>query len=469
MALSRRCQPVIACLLTSIALLAALSGTASARRGHLRFIRAPKAQVRSSTATFVWTGAPKGASCQVDSHKLVKCRRSVTLRRLSIGRHKFVVRSAHRSAERTWKVMSRLMAPPPLPVANSSTAPLIGINARLEDLTATQLAATVAQLKSAGIGVVRVDVEWASLEPQNGVFAWAAMDRWVLACARAGIQIVGVVDDAPPWATGAWNAAPTIGAAETAYARFVKELVYRYGTEGVYWRAHPNIPVVPIVYWDIWNEPYVPQFWARNFPDPAGYAEMFKTVVETARPEDPNARFLLEADTRVISMGWPWKPFLTSMFDAVPDLGNYAYAVSVHPYQGDGGSPATCTPFTPSRGVQQDWRATVLQFCRIADIRRILNAYGAQNVKIWITELGWSTAPAAPDSVSEATQAAYTSEAFNLLRTTYENMVSGLVWYEYESPEQDPASQNDYFGFVHPNGKPKPAWTALVQGIQQGI
>jgi hypothetical protein len=332
-----------------------------------------------------------------------------------------------------------------------------------------ELAKTLARFRSAGITVVRVDVSWATLEPQKGQFAWSSMDRWVGAAAEQGIQIIAVPDVSAAWATGARYAAPVSGTALTDFASFVRALVARYGANGQFWHDHPTVPAVPIQYWDIWNEPYVPRFWLQNFPDPAGYARMFKTVVQTARPADPTARFLLEADTRVIATGWPWRPFLTAMFAAVPDLGSYAYAVSVHPYQGDGGSPATCTPFTFSRGVQQDWRATVLQFCRIADIRRILDAYGAQKVKIWITELGWSTAPSAPYSVTETAQAADVGQVFHLLRTTYKNMVSGLVWFDYQSPEGRPDSRADYVGLVHPDGQPKPAWNTLIQEIKQGF
>ena len=61
---------------------------------------------------------------------------------------------------------------------------------------------------------------------------------------------------------------------------------------------------------------------------------MFRAVVKAARPADPRARFLLEADT-LLATGHPGKPFLAAMLRAVPNLDAYAYAVSVHPYQGD--------------------------------------------------------------------------------------------------------------------------------------
>ena len=188
-----------------------------------------------------------------------------------------------------------------------------------------------------------------------------------------------------------------------------------------------------------------------------------KRLCGAARRVDPSAKFLLEADTRIVCDGWPWKPFLAAMFDAVPDLGNYAYGVSVHPYQGDGGSPRSCTPAARTPGSPSRWQATALQFCRITDIHQILAAHGAADLKIWITEIGWSTAPAADEAVTDSAQAKYVQQAFELLRTRYQGLVSGLVWYEYQGPESDPSELDEYLGLVRANGEPKPAWQTFAE------
>jgi hypothetical protein len=467
-------------LRTSLAVfLAAVVGgmsltAADASAARLKLVKAPPSVTHSSVAKFAWKGAKRKTRCRLDSRRAKRCHRHRTFRGLRAGRHRFVVRSGKFRKTRVWKVMDRAViegsAPRPPRPTRAGSVPLVGVKARLAGRGDGDLAAVVARLRVAGVRVVREDVSWATLEPQRDRFDWSSMDRWVAAAAREQIEIVALPNEAPTWATGAWNRPPTSGEALDQYAHFVRALIERYGTNGEFWHQHPELPHVPIRHWDIWNEPYVSRFWATdNFPDPAGYAHMFKTVVQTARPADPNAQFMLEADTRVIETGWPWKPFLTAMFDAEPDLAQYADAVSVHPYQGDGGSPHTCTPFKTSRGTNEDWRATVLQFCRITDIRRILDAHGAQHTKIWITEIGWTTAPNAPNAVTEQTQATRTSEVFELLRTTYKNMITGIIWYEYQSPEQNPNNENHYYGLTHPNNQPKPAWTTLTQELKAGF
>lgn len=342
----------------------------------------------------------------------------------------------------------------------------IGIKARLSARDDGELAQVTAKLRATGISIVREDVAWSTIEPRPGTYYWDGMDRWVAAAAAQGLEVMAILDSPPTWATPRWNVAPTGGEPLAAFSAFVRAVVARYGSDGAFWQSHPGLQAIPIQYWDIWNEPYAARFWGDESPDPAAYAEMFKAAVEAARRADPAARFMLEADTRIVSDGWPWKPFLAAMFDAVPDLGKYAYGVSVHPYQGDGGSPRSCTPEARSPGSPSRWQATALQFCRIADIHQILAAHGAGDLKIWITEIGWSTAPAAAAAVSEAAQAKYVRQAFELLRTRYQGLVSGLVWYEYQGPESDPSELDGYLGLVRADGEAKPAWQVFSEEVR---
>jgi hypothetical protein len=187
---------------------------------------------------------------------------------------------------------------------------------------------------------------------------------------------------------------------------------------------------------------------------------MFKQAVETARPADPEAKFMLEADTTSYNSGWPPPPFLSSMFAAVPDLARYVNVVSVHPYQEYGASPTVCDASKTSS--PEAWTATVYQFCRIENVRSILDANGAGSIPIWITEIGWSTAPSAENSVTEAAQADYVDQTFQLLQTKYAGLVQGIVWYELEDQGTDPTDQEDYFGLERADGTPKPAFAPFV-------
>ena len=132
-------------------------------------------------------------------------------------------------------------------------------------------------------------------------------------------------------------------AGSPSFSAFVRSLVERYGTGGGFWAENPGCRPGRSATTTSGTSPTCRVSGARDFPDPADTRACSGPWSRAARPADPRARFLLEADTRVLATGHPGKPFLAAMLRAVPNLDAYAYAVSVHPYQGDGESPRECS------------------------------------------------------------------------------------------------------------------------------
>ena len=341
----------------------------------------------------------------------------------------------------------------------------VGISASLRFLRGDGLRDTVERLRRARVRYSREDLKWQDVERRPGHHDWSAWDRMVGAAARGGVRIMAVPSGSPAWATGKDGLPPASGQAIERFAAFVRAAVARYGTSGRFWASHPRVPKVPITMWDIWNEPYYPTGWDGTV-DPVAYAGMFRRVVEAARAADPAAHFMLETETGSGTGEWPQPPFLTAMLDAFPDLPSYADAVSVHPYTTEL-TPAHCTPYDPDPGFRAAWLATRFQFCRVRDVRRILDAYGATGTPIWITELGWSTAPKYDRRVSERTQARYVAATFRLLRRW--RLVDGVLLYDLRSSERNPADNYDWYGFLHRDGTPKPAWTTFLGEIRRGL
>jgi hypothetical protein len=190
---------------------------------------------------------------------------------------------------------------------------------------------------------------------------------------------------------------------------------------------------------------------------------MFKSVVSAVRGVDSEARFMLEAETGANTGSWPQPPFLEAMFAAVPDLENYADIVSLHPYTSED-APTGCNS---QRGGKEFWYDTRFQFCRVKDVRKLLDGYGAKRTRIWITEVGYTTAPNADRTVSEGQQADYLRAAFRLLRQW--RVVDGIVWYELRGGETSSSDPYAYFGLLHKDGSAKPAWNAFVDEARTGI
>jgi hypothetical protein len=337
----------------------------------------------------------------------------------------------------------------------------IGLYADLRGLTGSDLQQTALTLHEAGVQFTREIFSWTQLEPQPGVFRWTSSDAFMAAAAANDLHVMATPAGIPSWISQNSSLGVSGPAQIAEYAEFVRQVVARYGSNGAFWSENPQLPRIPVEMYDIWNEPYTPGFWGPS-PDPATYAEMFKAAVIAGRSADPNAKFLLEANPGSFAPGSP--AFLSAMFQAVPDLSQYADAVSVHPYASNGWSPSYCTPYAVSRGVNQDWYPTQYETCRIQDIRNILDANNATATKIWITEVGYSTSAGQQNAISDATQASYVQQLFDLLRGPWNGLVSGVQWYQYQAT----SAASDY-GLVNLNGTPKPAWSAFVSEVKQGF
>jgi type II secretory pathway component PulJ len=342
----------------------------------------------------------------------------------------------------------------------------VGIEGGIRWLAGSDLVERVTSLRAAGATHTRESIAWYRVEPARGHWTFDQIDPWVAEAARQGLSIVGLLDGPPQWATGSSDrqVAPVEGQALSDYANYARRLVERYGTAGSFWAENPGVPKLPIVQWEVWNEPYMSQFWRNGgehaWPDPGGYARMFKVVAAEAQKADPQAKFM--AAVEVSTADSANQPFLSRMFDAVPDLAEHMDVAASHPYVGtDGRAPSECSTETNDMSNRYN-------FCRVNTIRRILDRNGAAGAQLWLTEFGYSTcASCSRWRVSEQQQADYVRDAFQQLRRW--DVADGFIWWVYRTHEKDPSHAEDWMGLVHADGSPKPAWRAFADEAQRGL
>jgi len=440
---------------------------------------AEAASVKASCAP-----APGAAAKRLKTRAAAHVRRAKRLRRAGRARHArgrhFRARRALRASRRHRRVAKRLrtrarhcgvaarrakLTPtaPPAWVANPQAA--VGVEGGIRWRAGADLVDTIARLRAAGATHTRESIAWYRVEPNRGQWTFSETDPWVAEAARQGLRITALLDGPPAWATGTTDhkVAPVEGQPLADYANYARKLVERYGTNGTFWTENPQLPKLPIVEWDVWNEPYMQSYWhntgAHAWPDPEGYAQMFRMVASEARKADPNAKFMAEVEISTTDANN--EPFLSRMFDAVPDLASYMDIASNHPYvHTDGRSPATCDPDVSDQSNRYN-------FCRVRTLRRILDREGAGATKLWLTEFGYSTCGSCGKwQVSEATQAEYVHAAFRLLRQW--DVADGFIWWVYKTGETDPGAE-DWMGLVHRDGSPKPAWAAFSAEARLGL
>jgi hypothetical protein len=322
---------------------------------------------------------------------------------------------------------------------------LIGQHASLRYERGRALCKRARLARRSGATLVREDFSWEAIEPQSGHFEWTRTDRIVAAAAHHGLTVLPLLQETPRWVASSSTAIPSD---HKAYARFVAHVVARYGRGGSFWRKNSRLPRREPRYFELYNEPYLPGF-SDGRPDPANYARLVRSAVTRARRANRRARFLIEAETTYTADYQSYRPWMSGMYAAVPNLGRYYSAVAVHPYSVE--APARYTP-----------GATRWQTRRLEEIRDFLVAHKDGEKKMWITEVGWPTCPGDSTCVSETNQSAYLRSLFKLARTRWRRYVDAVFIYALQDyrPTRGPQREG-YFGVLRTDGQPKPAWRTL--------
>jgi hypothetical protein len=295
---------------------------------------------------------------------------------------------------------------------------------------------------------LREEFSWSEIEPQDDSWQWSRYDHLMLEAADRNMRVLPVLIDTPKWAGPAWNSIPSDPAAFAQYAAKVTE---RYGPDGTFWQAHPEIASYAPDYFEIWNEPYLRYFSAGGV-HPGRYARLVEAAATAGREANPSAKFLLAGEQT--PAGDELHHFIDDMYAAVPDLNAYFDAVAVHPY---GGSSAP------------DRRRGGWGFPRIAGIHRTFADHGAGDKPLWITEVGWSTCPKDPRyCTSERKQAAYLSEMFTLLSTKYADYVRAVFVYRSIDINSKRSDKEGWFGLERLDGSHKPAFHVFREAAEAG-
>src|SRR3954451_8484310 len=124
----------------------------------------------------------------------------------------------------------------------------------------------LAQQHDAGIRLIRQPFGWADFERDPQRF-----DDFVGAAAEAHIRVLPVLVGPDPGTSARGGMKPP--AQPERFAGWAALMVQRYGRSGSFWKDHPDTPKLPVVSWQVWNEPNITAWWAPS-PDPAAYASL---------------------------------------------------------------------------------------------------------------------------------------------------------------------------------------------------
>jgi hypothetical protein len=291
---------------------------------------------------------------------------------------------------------------------------------------------------------------WSTIEPQPGQFSWSYFDHYMLQAARDGEHVLPVLMHTPGWA----GATPTtIPSDPTAYAQYVAAVVGRYGPNGTFWNAHPNLSNYAVQWFEIWHEPYFDNGDNGDY-NPGRYANLVKATALAGRAVDPDAKFLLAAEYTGVQVGSNWIPWVDALYKAMPDLNSYFDGVAIHPYGSD------VTGFSKSDPWNQLRRAEI--------IHDEFVSHGAADKPFWITEVGYPTCTSGSiQCVSPAGQANDISTLFNYATGAWKDWIQAVFVFRYDDYGSDPSDSETDYGLTYTNHAPKPALAVFKAEAQQ--
>jgi polysaccharide biosynthesis protein PslG len=310
---------------------------------------------------------------------------------------------------------------------------------------------TQAQLNRAaqgGAGYFRIQLIWGFVEPSPGQRDWRDTDRLIGAAAQAGLTLLPDLYSVPKWLDRDPSDPPIHSArARAAWQQLLTDYAARYGTNGTFWAANPQIPRHPITTWEIWNEPNLGGFFGGK-PNPKGYARLLKVSSAGLKAGDPAAQVLTAGffPVHTIKHTVSMRDYLNAFY-RIHGVTDYFDAIGLHPY----------------------WRTPkgVLHWVRQA--RSIMNGHGDSATPIWVTEFGWVTGGVrfkfSPLKSTLRQQAQRLTATFNLLRGNSGPL--GIVhafWFSFTDHDTPggPDFWTDRAGLFRLNGRPKPAWYAFA-------
>ncbi len=253
--------------------------------------------------------------------------------------------------------------------------------------------------RRAGVRWIREEFSWERIEPQPGAYRWEFYDDLVGVATEHDLSICGLLAYWAPHAD-----AYTDNGVEQ-YCAWVRDVVRRY--------KHT------IHDWEVWNEPNI-FFWSG--PKPL-YAKLLARAYETIKKEDPDAR-VLGCSTSGIDLD-----FIAQTIDR----GGRLDALAIHPYRG------------------------VLDDARYMDELR--GARARVDVKpTWITEIGFPSQLLG--GYSERRQASLVARTY--LASLASGAVEKVAWYDFRNDGPDPYYNEQNFGLLRDDFRPKPAYRALA-------
>ena len=268
-------------------------------------------------------------------------------------------------------------------------------------------------MQEAGIQWLRTGFVWAAIEGRKGEWDFSKHDAAVTVAESRGVRILGLLHGTPDWAQ------PTIEHLDD-WLGFVRATVTRY---------KGRVPA-----WQVWNEPNLEQFWKD--PNPRDYARLLKATYPVIKQTDPQA-LVVWGGTSVLDWGF--------LEPALREAGDCFDVMAIHPYGYE--DPRAPEAYIPDA---------------LEELRVLLGKHGLGGKPLWFTEWGWPS-HTGRRGMTDYQQGQYIVRAYLMALTA--GLERGF-WYEFQERRETDEENEDAFGILEYDLKPKPAYRAYATLIR---
>jgi hypothetical protein len=314
----------------------------------------------------------------------------------------------------------------------------------------------MASAEDLGVGWVKEQVQWHTIEHGPEDFEWHHLDAIVHSAEAHGLKLLLGVTHAPDWTRVAEKeSGPPADYAE--FGRFMEQLATRYRGQ--------------VDAYELWNEPNLAREWRGDTLDAARFVELVAEGAGGVRRGDPSAVVVSGApavtgiDDGVTAVAD--RRFLRGMVEA--DAADHVDAIGAHPY-GYGNPPDESVHDETHTASSHNDHPTFFFRDTLEDYRGILAEHGLEDVPIWVTEFGWPSPEGIGEmdltgweygrEISEADQADYVVRAFQMGQERpgvgpmfLWNLNLAVIW--------GPDNAFSAYSLLRPDGSPRPAYRAL--------
>ena len=297
---------------------------------------------------------------------------------------------------------------------------------------------------ASGVAVIRQTFDWSRIEISRGSYDFSWLDRLMVALAERRLRVLPILFNAPRFRSAGRGARRRGAYVPSRYGdmgRFAARVVRRYGPRGSFWRAHRELPKVPIRSWQIWNEPNVRVYWPTG-PSPRQYTRLLAVTADAIRKVDRGAE-IVTAGIPDSTHGMRLAPFVEGMYRARATPAFDTLAINAY------SSRAAGVPALVRRA------------------RRIMDRNRDRRGALWVTEFGWASG--GPRSRFRVTRQEQARRLSWTLRSLYGSRAKlrlrGAVYYNWRDGRPYPPLFQDFFGLhtglIDVDRRPKPAYWAL--------